>query len=674
MGRLPVWLALSVCIPALAAGAADAPAERVFDGANGLGPGWADLGWAPRELAPGSPARVDFSNKQGWILGREGPTRRFEALVFRVRAPKELGEFLDVRLESSRTKGFPRVRVSAANSRQLADGWAEVRIAMRDLNPTGQTFGQIVFQGAQEIGSRRVELDAIALVALPQRPVRLSVDCGARGHPISAMIYGTAHGEEGWWTSGTTARRWGGNPNTRYNWEHGNAWNTSKDWFFRNGDYSHSATRPSWELFLEEDLAHKVPSAFTLPMIGWVAKDTTSYSFPVSVLGRQQAVAPENPDMGNGVAPDGKPLRPLPPTRTSVPARPEFIGRWVAAIRRRDPTRNVQMYILDNEPTLWDSTHRDVHPEPVRYDELLDRTVRYGTAVRTADRDARIAGFVSWGWPALFYSAADVAGSQSHADRLAHGNVPLLPWWLKKVRDHEKQTGIPLIDVVDVHWYPQGANVGIARGGGTDEATAALRIRSVLSFWDPTYRDESWIGEQVRLIPRVREWIDHNAPGLGISIGEYNFGAEGHMSGGLAVAEALGRFGVEGIDSAFYWTSPPQGSPAYWAFRAYRDYDGKGSHFLDQSVPARSSDPLTSIFASREGAGRAVLVLLNLDPSEPAAATFDLASCGRPREARTFRYVGAPSGFEPVNGGGAATLRDILPPYSITVVELRLTR
>ena len=51
---------------------------------------------------------------------------------------------------------------------------------------------------------------------------------------------------------------------------------------------------------------------------------------------------------------------------------------------------------------------------------------------------------------------------------------------------------------------------------------------------------------------RLREWIASENPGLGISIGEWNFGAEEHMSGGLAVAEALGRFGALGLKAAFY--------------------------------------------------------------------------------------------------------------------------
>src|SRR5262249_12749171 len=289
--------------------------------------------------------------------------------------------------------------------------------------------------------------------------VRMTVDCAAAGRPINPLIYGIA-GDDPNGQLGVSGRRWGGNPNTRYNWQLGYAWNAGQDWFFRNVNY---AGRPEsiWELWLQENRKRGYASVFTLPTIGWVAKDADSYSFPVSVLGPQQAVAPENPDIGNGVGRDGKPLDPLPPSRTSVEAPPAFIARWVSAIRQKDQPRTVRGYILDNEPTLWNATHRDVHPAPVTYDELLERHVSCGSAVRKADPEAVISGFVAWGWTALQYSAEDAkAGIGAHPDRRAHGNVPLLPWWLRKVREHEKRTGVRLVDLVDVHFYPQGAGIG----------------------------------------------------------------------------------------------------------------------------------------------------------------------------------------------------------------------
>ena len=150
------------------------------------------------------------------------------------------------------------------------------------------------------------------------------------------------------------------------------------------------------------------------------------------------------------------------------------------------------------------------------------------------------------------------------------------------------------------------------------------------------------------------------------------------MSGGLAVAEALGRFGVEGVSSAFYWDYPALDSPAFWAFRAYRNFDGKGGRFLDQSVQAESSDPMASIFASRDADGaRMVVVLLDLDPSAPVSAQIDASSCGRVLEERRFVFAGAPKGFAPASAGlpdaGPAT-RLALPPYSITVLELHIAK
>ncbi len=257
----------------------------------------------------------------------------------------------------------------------------------------------------------------------------------------------------------------------------------------------------------------------------------------------------------------------------------------------------------------------------------------------------------------------------AHPDRDRHGGLPLLPWWLREVAAHERRTGERLLDLVDVHFYPQGRGMGVGLEGDTDPDTAARRLRSTRSLWDPGYNDESWIDEKMRVIPRVRGWIDEQHPGLGISIGEWNFGAEGHMSGGLAVAEALGRLGEQGVTSAFYWDFPKNQSPAYWGFRAFRDFDGQGGRFLDESVPATSDDPRLSIFASRDAkAGRLVLVLLDLDPSRPMSARLDASSCGPIKGGRRLVYQGGAAGF--VAADLDPTARVELPPYSMTVLDL----
>jgi hypothetical protein len=504
----------------------------------------------------------------------------------------------------------------------------------------------------------------------PARSASFVVDCGSAGHPISPLIYGVAGGDPSLWTTGATARRWGGNPTTRYNWQL-NTSNAGNDWFFRNG----GDPKGSYDEFLESDRAHGVKTALTVPMLGWVAKDTTSYSFPVSVFGPQQARGPDVPDAGNGVAPDGKPLRPGPPTRTSVASTPGSIEQWVRQIRARDATRgrSVDEYILDNEPMLWNATHRDVHPEPTTYDELLEKTLAYASAIRRADPGATIAGPAEWGWLAYQYSAKDTAaGVALRPDRLLHGDEPLIPWYLRKIREYEQRTGTRILDVLDVHFYSMAPGVGISTGGQTDTATAALRIRSTRSLWDPTYTDESWINEKMRVLPLLREWIAQNHPGLGISLGEWNFGAESHMSGGLATAEALGRFGTEGITSAYYWTSPKDHSPAYWAFRAFRNFDGAGGHFLDWSAPVRSNAALASLFASRDADRRHVVaVLLNFATLSSLTAGISVEGCGGVSDAHAVAYTGGDDGFAKLEvSSTGSVLRARVAPYSMTVLDL----
>src|SRR5262245_37701607 len=91
--------------PGTRAAAPPAVVERLFDG--GLQTAWEDYGWAPRTLAAGRPAEIDFSDHGGWIVARPAFRGTVGDLVFRFRAPREHGDFLEVRLDSLRTDVFP---------------------------------------------------------------------------------------------------------------------------------------------------------------------------------------------------------------------------------------------------------------------------------------------------------------------------------------------------------------------------------------------------------------------------------------------------------------------------------------------------------------------------------------------------------------------------------------
>ncbi|MBC7793441.1 MAG: glycoside hydrolase family 44 protein, partial [Clostridia bacterium] len=441
--------------------------ETVYD--RGFKGEWQDFGWSRRELNAGQPARVDMSDYGGCIMARPGLSGDFRALFFRLKSAKAV-DFLIVAVSAGKPNDFPDVTVTGKQLRRLEGGEVEALISMKELNPNNRVFDRLVFRAGRPTDKQWVEIDAITLwglsaatkkaeaakaIAAPARRVSMTIACNEVGHTIPEMVYGIAYypmydaRDQYVWSMNPPARRWGGNHTSRYNWKVGNAFNTASDWFFKNVSYVEKRDF-TWADFLLADQQHGAKTALTVPTIGWVAKDISSYSFPVVSFGQQQQVEPGNPDVGNGVGTDGKPLKSGPPSRTSVAMPPEDIGAWVMKIRERDAKmgqRSVHQYILDNEPELWHVTHRDVHPEPPSYDELLLRNVSYAKAVRAADPEALIAGPASWGWTGYWWSAVDqVAGFNLKPDRRKHGDVPFLAWYLREMKKEEQKSGKRLLD------------------------------------------------------------------------------------------------------------------------------------------------------------------------------------------------------------------------------------
>jgi hypothetical protein len=307
------------------------------------------------------------------------------------------------------------------------------------------------------------------------------------------------------------------------------------------------------------------------------------------------------------------------------------------------------------------------------YDQMLATYIEYATAIKAVDQNARIAGPAVSGWTSYFYSALDQGPDayRTHADRLAHDDMPFLPWWLDQMQKHDAGTGQRLLDVLDVHYYPQASGVF---GAADDPHTRRLRLRSPRSLWDPTYVDESWINDTIQLIPRLRDWRDQYYPGTQIAIGEWSWGGEKSMSGALAVADVLGIFGREGVDMASYWTYPPTDSPAAQAFAAYTRYNDRGDSFGDQALAAAvdSSPDYVTAYASLDSSrGDVVLVVINKRSDADVSATLRLADDSRSHAAVYQFAEGDPAirdaGTRPVNAG---EVRVDLPASSITIIRL----
>ena len=599
---------------------------------DALAGGWSNWSWSTTaNFAAATPVHsgvaslaVTYTGAWGGLYLHVAPAlsgATYRALHFWIHGGGAGGQQLRVLLADGNGDFGPSSAITAPSGH-----WAEIDIALTSLGSPASITG-VSWQDTSGGAQPAFYLDDVRLVAwdVPPTPTpaptpaagpAIAVDAAAGVHPISPDIYGMNYADEALAAElRLPVRRWGGNSTSRYNWQ-ADETNTGSDWYFENVPTDSGAA----DAFVDQDRRTGTKTLMTVPLIGRVAKrrlDSHPYDcgFKVSKYGAQQATDPWDADCGNGIRPNSSEVTGNDPNDTSIVITPAFVQDWVQhLVAKYGPASagGVAYYNLDNEPMLWPGTHRDVHPEPTSYDEMRDRTWAYGAAVKAGDPSARTLGPAEWGWTGYFWSALDWVGGDwwNHpADRLAHGNVPFVEWYLQQMAAYEQQHGVRVLDYLNEHFYPPG--VALAGAGGAD--LQALRLRSTRLLWDATYAEESWIAEPVYMIPRMRGWIAADYPGTRTAVTEYNWGALDHINGALAQADVLGIFGREGLDLATLWGPPSSGEPGAFAFRMYRNVDGAGSGFGETSVHAASSDQgrLSAYAARRAGDGALTVVVIN---------------------------------------------------------------
>jgi hypothetical protein len=670
----------------------------VYD--NALASDWQDWSWGgvTNDFSRTSPvhtgsASIAVTYTAGWSALQLGYWQRldvsaYDALRFYVHGGSSGGQTVQVQVGDSTTGTLVTRNVTPA-----AGNWTQVDVALADLG-SARSVSYVYWFNATAGSQPTFYLDDIAFVAsgaptptpLPPAPgPLLSVDATANRHPISPYIYGMNFADEALASELQLAvRRWGGNATTRYNWQTDTN-NHASDWFFENipNDNANPAALPDGsasDQFVEQDRRTGTTTLLTVPLIGWTPKDRThACGFSVSKYGAQQSTDPWMPDCGNGLRPDGTDITGNDALDTSTAITPAFVQAWMAHLMSKYGAAaggGVRFYDLDNEPELWDDTHRDVHPAPTSYDEMRDRTTAYAAAIKATDAAAQTFGPASWGWTAYFWSALDWAPGgawwNNPQDRLAHGNVPFIEWYLQQMRAYEQQQGTRILDYLDIHYYPQASGISLSSAGGA--STQALRLRSTRSLWDPSYTDESWIGEAVRLVPRMHDWVNANYAGTKLAISEYNWGALDHINGALAQADVLGIFGREGLDLATLWDPPTANQPGAYAFRMYLNYDGARGRFGDVSVSATSTDQgQLAIYAAQDTLTSALSAIIINKTAQALTSSVALSHFSPAVSAQVYGYSAANLGAIVRDSDQAIAptgFTTTFPPSSITLVVL----
>ena len=211
---------------------------------------------------------------------------------------------------------------------------------------------------------------------------------------------------------------------------------------------------------------------------------------------------------------------------------------------------------------------------------MASRTISYASAIKNVYPTATIFGPVNYGW----YGFMTLQGATDQNNR------NFLDFYLDSLKEAEKGAGMRLVDVMDVHWYPEatGDNTRITSDGDTQGLSTA-RIQAPRSLWDPTYVENSWIAgslgnQAISLLPLLSGKIRSHYPGTKLSITEYNYGGSNAISGAIAQADVLGQFGRNGVYAAANWGLYSGAKAQLAGFKSFINFDRAGAKFGDQGI------------------------------------------------------------------------------------------
>jgi hypothetical protein len=540
--------------------------------------------------------------------------------------------------------------------------------------------------------------------------VRFTINAATGGTPISPYIYGMNHFSGSSLTNPVNLDRLGGNRWTGYNWET-NASNAGRDWYYQND--THMGTGPAGNAIkgpLTAAANNDRALVVSVPISGYVAGDTAGPITRAQALdhSRFKEIVPNKTTKYPGAQ-----LSLTPNSSDGYVFTDEFVN-WVE--QNRNPSTPV-FYSLDNEPGLWGETlpvgwqpgvptsvepspqgrtHGALHPYAPTFTELRDKTIANAAAIKDVNPSAMVFGGVGYGWND-FVTLQDAPDRNSYDNEISHpsgdesGEMHFYEYLLQQTAAAEAAQGRTLMDVLDLHWYPeaQGGGVRITENNNSASVVAA-RVQAPRSLWDPTYTETSWISQwgtwvgspgnpgPVRLLPRVKRDIDDFKPGTKIAITEYNYGGTNHISGGIAQADALGVFGREEVFAANFWNlhGDSQSQFASGAFKMYLNYDGAGGSFGDVSVDAATDSIADSaVYASidADDPSRVIVVAINRTNAVQSAA-LEVSHDARLDYAEVYRLTAARP--NPVRGTDIpidlvnAFIYD-MPAYSVSTLVLR---
>ncbi|MDP3643882.1 MAG: glycoside hydrolase family 44 protein [Bacteroidota bacterium] len=468
---------------------------------------------------------------------------------------------------------------------------------------------------------------------IAQTPVRIDIDLTKGQKPVSPFIYGKNNVlQSTYLSSGTTAeitrakeagvrfvRQGGGNNSTKYNWR--NRLSSHPDWY--NNVYLND-----WDT-AAKNLMDKMPGVqgmWSFQLLGKTAANTKNnfndwaYNSSKWWTGVNQNLAgggQVNTAGGSKALVEGNPNLYLLdwPADSTV----SILDKWFGPKGLGYDKTNIRYWNMDNEPEIWSGTHDDVMKTQCTAEEFMQLYFKVAKAARAKFPDIKLVGPVpanEWQW----YRWGD--GSTT-------GGKPWLEFFIKRIAEEEKASGIKLLDVLDIHFYP-----------GETDATNCVQlhrvyfdrnyvypgangVRTVNGGWDTSINKEYILG-------RCSDWlVKYKEANHGVTFGvtETDIGSTNPNVQAIWYASTMGEFMKQGVAIFTPWSWKVGMWEALHLFSRYNQ-----ENFVQA---ASQNEVLISAYPTvNETADSMTVVLVNR--SQTAKSTVNLNFAGYLLQNRTY--------------------------------------
>lgn len=530
---------------------------------------------------------------------------------------------------------------------------------------------------------------ALAILLLGGPPVagqiQVTVDATADLKPISPYLYGRNNSFSSTdpnWTlpeqdlvrlrdAGVTFfRESGGNNSSKYNWRR--KLSSHPDWY--NNVYVNNWNQAA------QALQKHFPAAqgmWAFQLLGYAAK-TGAANFADWDYNHSQWWEGVNQNLAGGGVPNATGSKAktegninLYLEKWTADSSVAMLDHWFGANGIGLKKEGIRYWNMDNEPEIWSGTHDDVMPEQLSPQEFMQRYIELAKKARAKFPDIKLVGPVTaneWQW----YNWGSKPITENGK------TYPWLEYFIKTIAEEQQKSGVKLLDVLDIHFYP-----------GTKKTEEVVQLHRV--FFDRTYNfpeangvktinggyDNSLTREYI--FGRCNDWLtQYLGTGHGVTLGLTETGLDNAVAPSVTAvwyASTLGEFMKNDVELFTPWTWKTGMWETLHLLSRYNQSHSvsgvSGNEALVSAYPSvnAAGDSMTVVLVNRSDAAQAVNVRFNhFLPMQEKAAMYTLSQL--PVEETFVSHSQNALKKSGVDVAGNA-LNVTLPAMSITSVQLR---